>query len=319
MIVSRNLKWKSIVHYTWRSMLYFFTLSMLVYILHVVFHRKDISIPFNAVATLSTALAIYLGFKNNSAYDRWWEARKIWGLLVNYSRAWGREVMSLSIATDADSKIELHQWRKKLIYRHIAFVHGLRVFLRKKHAYNENGVDELFEETNRYEDIKEYLSEEEYNEVLDKKNPPNYLLKMQSDDLQMAYERGWLSDYRFVRLDETLIEFNNHQGRSERIKNTPFPRAYSFFSRVFVYIHGTLLPFAFIEELGWMNIPLALIINFVFLALDVIGERTEDPFENRMDDTPLTAISYTIEENLKEMFGETNLPKKPEPVEGVVL
>lgn len=154
---------------------------------------------------------------------------------------------------------------------------------------------------------------------MSKRNPPNYLLLNQGVELRKGYEKGWLSDYRFVRLGETLNEFHNHQGMCERIKNTPFPRPYSFFSRVFVFIHGTLVPFAFIEELGPYNIPLSLLINFVFLSLDQIGERTEDPFENRQDDTPLTSISLTIEENLKEMLGDSNLPVKPPPVHGVVF
>ena len=97
------------------------------------------------------------------------------------------------------------------------------------------------------------------------------------------------------------------------------PRPYSFFSRIFVYLHGTLVPFAFVEELGLLNIPLALLINFIFLSLDQIGETTEDPFENRPSDTPLTAISRTIEGNLKEMLGESQMPQEPEQVEGVVL
>nr|WKN38906.1 bestrophin family ion channel [Tunicatimonas sp. TK19036] len=319
MIVSRNIKWRHVFYYTWRSMLYFFLLSLTVYILHIEFDVKQLSIPFNAVATLSTALAIYLGFKNNNAYDRWWEARKIWGLLVNYSRAWGRQALTLPVLPMGGTEFELRAWQKKVIYRHIAFVHALRVFLRKKHDYNQNGVVELIEESNRFEDIRDFLSPEEFEEARTKRNPPNYLLLLQSDDLREAYKQGWLSDYRFTQLEATLTEFNNHQGRSERIKNTPLPRAYSFYSRVFVFLHGTLVPLAFIEDLGWLNIPLSLIINFVFLALDQIGERTEDPFENRMEDTPLTNISVTIEENLKEMYGDNRLPKKPEPMEGVVF
>ena len=318
MIVARNLKWKHVFFYTWKPMLYFLFLSLAVYILHVEFEMRSLSIPFNAVATLSTALAIYLGFKNNSAYDRWWEARKIWGLLVNYSRAWAREILSLSFPTENSEAPEVKAWQKRVIYRHIAFVHALRVFLRKKHAYNKNKY-EIFEDSNQYDDIQDFVSKEEFKSFLDKNNPPNYLLKLQSDELQYAYKRGWISDYRFVRLDETLTQFNNHQGMSERIKNTPMPRPYSFFSRVFVYLHGTLVPFAFIEDLGWINIPLSIIINFIFLALDTIGERTEDPFENRMDDTPLTAISLTIETNLKEMMGDKNFPKKATEVEGVIF
>lgn len=318
MIVHRNLNWRHVLFYTWKSLLYFFFLSLVVYTLHHEFDMEKLTVPFNVVALLSTALAIFLGFKNNSAYDRWWEARKIWGLLVNYSRAWGREVLTLSQTPDGIPSEELSAWQHRLIYRHIAFVHALRVFLRHRHDYNENG-EEWVEAPNDYADIRPFLSEEEADEVLSKHNPPNYLLLIQGQELKEAYRRGWLSDYRFVQLGETLTEFNNHQGKSERIKNTPFPRPYSFFSRIFVYLHGTLVPFAFVEELGLWNIPLALLINFIFLSLDQIGETTEDPFENRPSDTPLTSISLTIEGNLKEMLGETEMPEKPVLVEGVIL
>ncbi len=318
MIVSKTVDWRHVLFYTWRSLLYFLLLSVFVYVMHHEFEMETLSVPFNAVALLSTALAIFLGFKNNSAYDRWWEARKIWGLLVNYSRAWGREVITLSLEENGEPSEELSSWQRRLVYRHIAFVHALRVFLRHPHAYNDNG-HEWISTDNSYEDIRQFLPPDEVEEVLQKKNPPNHLLTIQGRELREAYRRGWLSDYRFVRLDETLTEFNNHQGMSERIKNTPFPRPYSFFSRIFVYLHGTLVPFAFVEDLGVFNIPLAMLINFVFLSLDQIGERTEDPFENRPGDTPLTAISVTIETNLKEMLDEPELPQKPEPVAGVVL
>lgn len=318
MIVSRRLSWRHIIYYTRFKLLYFIALSVTVYVLHESFNISSLNIPFNAVATLSTALAIYLGFKNNYAYERWWEARKIWGLIVNYSRSWAREVLTM-IIPNGHENTELLKIQNRLLYRHIAFVHSLRVFLRIQHAYNETNIKEIIEVSNGYHEIKKFISEEEYAEVMSKRNPPNHLLKLQGDDLKTAFENGWLSDYRFVKLSETLTEFNNHQGMSERIKNTPLARPYSFFSRVFVTIHGTLIPFAFIVELGWINIPLSIVINFVFLALDYIGERTEDPFENRMDDAPLTAISLTVEENVKEMYGDINLPVKQAEDMGVIM
>lgn len=318
MIISRNLKWRHIIYYTRFKLLYFVVLSLSVYVIHAVFDIKNLSIPFNAVATLSTALAIYLGFKNNNAYERWWEARKIWGLLVNYSRSWSREVLTM-ILPNGEKSPEFQHLQSRLLYRHIAFVNALRVYLREKHDYNETSIREIIEVKNAYSEIRKFLSQEEYDEAISKKNPPNHLITLQGEDLKKAYEKGWLSDFRFIKLSETLTEFNNHQGMSERIKNTPLPRPYSFFSRVFVTIHGTLIPFAFIEELGWANVPLSIVINFVFLALDYIGERTEDPFENRMDDTPLSSISLTVEENVKEMYGDINMPVKPKSEFGVVM
>lgn len=319
MLVQRNLNWRIILHYTWKSLLYYLLLAVSVYLIHDHYGLAYLSMPFSTVTALSTALAIFLGFKNNNAYDRWWEARKIWGLLVNYSRAWTRQVVTMVIAEDSEDAAAVKELQHRLVYRHIAFVHALRVFLRKKHAYNKTDQEEIYEEANRYSDTQAFLMAKEYKAFCQKNNPPNFLLELQGEDMRRAFQRGWLSDYRFVKLEETLEEFNNIQGASERIKNTPFPRQYSFFSRVFVFIHASLLPFAFIHELGIATIPVSIIISFVFLALDLVGERTEDPFENRLEDVPLTALSLTIETNMKEQWGEKDFPVKRKTQEGIVL
>lgn len=319
MIVSRKLSWKVILYYTWKDLLYYLFLSVTAFLIHDFWGYEQFSIPFNTVTALSTALAIFLGFKNNNAYDRWWEARKIWGLLVNYSRAFTREVITMIAPENGPDTAEAKELQHRMVYRHIAFVHSLRVFLRETHDYNQTEQEELFEERNEYSDTKSFLPPNEYSTFSHKKNPPNYLLELQGEDLKTAYKNGWLSDYRFVRLEETLIEFNNIQGMSERIKNTPFPRQYSFFSRVFVFIHATLLPFAFVSQMGLATVPVSLVISFVFLALDLVGERTEDPFENRLEDVPLTSLCKTIETNVKEQWGATDFPHQPRIKEGIVM
>lgn len=300
-------------------MSYYIILALVVYLLHDFLAVLELHIPFTAISALSTALAIFLGFKTSNAYERWWEARQIWGLLVNYSRAWARQVITMIIPENPREAALVKDLQKRLVYRHMAFVHALRVFLRKKHSYNEQGLEEIYEEPNEYSDTLAFLSPAEYDIFTHKQNPPNYLLELQGEDLRLAYDQGWLSDFRFVKLEETLVEFNNIQGRSERIKNTPFPRQFSFFSRVFVFIHASLLPFVFVEELRWASIPISVIISFVFLCLDLIGERSEDPFENRLEDVPLTALSLTIETNLKEQWGDPNFPTKKETSHGIVL
>ncbi len=319
MLIYRNLKWSVILFYTWKSMLYYLLLGILVYLLHDYFNVLELHIPFTAISALSTALAIFLGFKTSNAYERWWEARQIWGLLVNYSRAWARQVITLLIPNNPQQDSAVRELQHRLIYRHIGFVHALRVFMRKKHQYNQQGQEEIYEEPNEYSDTQAFLSPEEYEKFTHKNNPPNFLVEQQGKDLRTALENGWISDYRLIKLEETLVEFNNVQGRSERIKNTPFPRQFSFFSRVFVFIHASLLPFVFVEELGWASIPLSVIISFVFLCLDLIGERSEDPFENRLEDVPLTAISLTIETNLKEQWGDPHFPAKKDATHGIVL
>lgn len=320
MIVRRNLKLKMILHYTWRQLTYYLVLSTSIVILHEIFEIVIFNIPSYTIAALGTALAIFLGFKNDHAYDRWWEARKIWGLMVNYSRAWARQATTLVMTPDGGEPEEIRVFQKTLVYRHIAFVNALRVFLRKKNLYNKT-QSEMFEEDNTYRDTIPFLSEEEYKTFCTQDNPPNFLLQRQGEDLKTAFQKGWISDYRFVKMEETLVDFNDIQGMSERIKNTPLPRQYTFFSRIFVLIHCTLLPMVFISELGWKTIPIALAVSFVFLALDLIGERTEDPFENRLEDTPMSSLSVTIETNLKEQLKESskNFPEKYHPENGIVF
>ena len=321
MIVRRNLKFNVILFYTWKQLLYYLLLSTTIVVLHDYYEIVFFDIPSYTIAALGTALAIFLGFKNDHAYGRWWEARKIWGLMVNYSRAWTRQVITMIIPTSADEEREIKTLQKILVYRHIAFVKSLRVFLRKKHDYNRTSQEELLEDENSYLDVKPFLSLEEYETFVKKDNPPNYLLQRQGETLNESFRKGWLSDYRFVKMEETLVDFNDIQGKSERIKNTPLPRQYTFFSRVFVVIHCTLLPMVFVSDLGWKTIPVAVIVSFVFLALDLIGERTEDPFENRLEDTPLTSLGVTIETNLKEQLGEDkiNFPEKYKIENGVVF
>jgi putative membrane protein len=300
-------------------MLYYLTLSVTVYLLHDYYNLFHLHLPFSTITALSTALAIFLGFKNNNAYDRWWEARKIWGLLVNLSRAWTRQIITMVIPLNEEDAAAAKELQQRMVYRHIAFVHALRVFLRKTLPYNQTGFREIIEETNQYNDTVAFLLPREYQVFCHKNNPPNYLLELQGEDLRRAFDKGWISDFRFVKLEETLVEFNHIQGRCERIKNTPFPRQYSFFSRLFVFIHASLLPFVFVEEIGWASIPISIIISFVFFALDLIGERAEDPFENRLEDVPITSLSLTIETNVKEQWGDKNFPQPKDTSRGVIL
>jgi putative membrane protein len=317
MIVRRNLKWSLILFYSWKGILYYLVLAIVVYVVHHNVIR--LAIPFYTITAFGTALAIFLGFKNNSAYDRWWEARKLWGSLVNYSRAWTRQIITFINDPDSEHPEEVVAFQKKLIYRHIAYVNALRVFLRRKFGYNETGQDELFEVANEYHDTEPFLQPEEYAVFSKKNNPPNYLLEVQAEDLRYAFSQGWLSDYRIVKLEETLVEFNNVQGGCERIKNTPLLRHYSFYSRMFVIMHATMLPFAFVDEMGIVMIPISVFISFIFHSLDLVGERTEDPFENRLEDVPLTSLCRTIEANMKEQWGEPHLPAGMQSIGGIAF
>lgn len=317
MFVRRDVPWSWTLYYAWPSMLYFLAVATTVYFLRTYVDALNLEIPFAPVAIMGTALAIFLGFKNNEAYGRWWEARIIWGLAVNYSRAWARQVLTLMEAS-AEEKDTLQQLQRRMIYRHLAFIHALRVYLRSMDSFPHADTKDEPGAHNDYHDCVPFLSDAEYRIVCQADNPPEALLQMQGSDLRSARNQKWISDYTMVQLDQTLVELNHVQGRSERIKTTPLPRPYSYFQRVIVHVHGTLLPFAFVATIGWLMIPISFIVSFVFLALDLIGSRTEDPFENRVDDIPLAALSRTIERNLRETLGEKDLPPKLQPVRGIL-
>jgi len=155
MIISRNIKWNLILFYTWKSLLYYTLLSIGVYLLHDHFKLLNLSIPFTTITAISTALAIYLGFKNNNAYERWAEARKLWGSLINYSRVLVRQINCLVLPGETD-QAEATLFRKRILLRHIAWVNALRVLLRNPNGFNITTNDELYEDSNEYEEIRKF-------------------------------------------------------------------------------------------------------------------------------------------------------------------
>jgi putative membrane protein len=318
MIIRNNIPLSWLLFYNWKSLLILNSVAVVAVLLKKEFGIV-LNIPTTVVTILSAALSIYLGFRSNNAYDRWWEARTIWGAVINYSRSWSRQVQTFIHPNNLINQEQTDKFKQELIYRHIAFVNALRVFLRGGQSVAHEQTKELFTTSNTIADIEPFISEAEFELVKKADNPPNMLLDIQGRKLEWALREGLISDYRLVHLDQTLVEFNNVQGRSERIKNTAFPRSYSYFQRVFVWTHGLILPFAYVKFLNWSAVPVAFLLNYVFLAIDFVGSRTEDPFENRYDDVPLTAICKTIERNLKESLGEKELPEKEKLIEGILF
>jgi ion channel-forming bestrophin family protein len=318
MLIRKSIPLTWLLFYNWPTLL-IINLIAVVAVLAKKWYDFSIAMPISAVTVFSAALSIYLGFRSNNAYDRWWEARIIWGSFINSSRAWARQVTTMLEASEACGDDELEAVKRELIYRQIAFAHALRVFLRGGRSVAHETTRELFRATNTYDDMRPFLSAAEYDQVVACDNPPNMLLQHQGERLTELAAAGVVSDYRRVHLDSTLTAFNDVQGRSERIKNTAFLRTYSWFQRMFVRTHGFIVPFAYVNLLGWAMLPVAFILNYVFISIDFISSRTEDPFENRFDDVPLSTMSRTIEINLLEVLDEKPLPPRLEPVEGIAF
>lgn len=269
-----------------------------------IYATYPITLPVVPVSILGGALAIFLGFRNNSAYDRWWEARKIWGGIVNTSRTFATFVISFSSGNFSDGKVkdkQVQEWRKNLIHRHIAWLYALKMHLRKQ---------------NYWEHLEKYLDEKEIEELRNYHNKPTQLLHTQSVTLQEGYDKKITEDFRHMELANTIKALYDLQGMAERIKTTIFPYYYNYFTSVFLWLFIICLPFALVAEMGWGTIPMSIAISFVFTILEKAGATTEDPFEGRAADTPISTITRNIEIDLLEMLRSDTVPAALEPQMG---
>lgn len=272
----------------------------------------QVGLPFSIAAILGSALAIFVAFRNNNAYARWWEARTLWGGIVNNSRILLRQIIANAdhaVATGKASVEQASAFKTEMAYRQIAFAHALRLHLRRQPHGDE---------------YRHLLSEHELAALQGKQNIPNLLLQTQGIRIKEAIRTELLGPFDNISLEPTLAGFNNFQGSCERIKNTPLLRQYDFFTRLFLLVFMLLLPFCLIGDFAKMNIaalmpPVSVLISFVFATLGKVGEVNEDPFEHRITDVPMTAICNTIERDLREMLGEVNLPPKIEPHDGYLF
>jgi ion channel-forming bestrophin family protein len=249
------------------------------------------------------ALAIFLGFRNNSAYDRWWEGRKLWGGIVNQSRALGRQVMTLPHATGLEAP-ELEALRREVLYRHMAWLHALKQQLR-----GDNPLAEL----------APFLSAEELEALGRQKNVAAWLLHRNGQALAEAARRSWLSDIRLEMFDRTLTELISLQGGCERIKSTPIPTAYRVFTRLFTRVYIVALPLGLMQAVEFAPLLVLLGLGLAFLVLETVGRLLEDPFTTGPNALALGAICRTIEINLRQQLEETELPAPatPQVVRGV--
>lgn len=301
--------------------------STIAVILYQVLGFTFVAIPFLPVGTIGTAVAFYVGFKNNQAYDRLWEARKLWGGFTNTSRNFSAQLIAL---------VEDKTVVKELLYRHIAYLNVLRLQLRKTipWATSKDNLPQTFRgeraELEEFDQgLKKILEENnkgEYYETLRvKNNVASGILKLQILDLTRLKREKKLDEYEHSDLVRHVNEFFNLQGGCERLKSTPLFRQYSIFSRVFVVLFIYLLPFGLLKDLNnladwgvWLTIPFSMLISWVFFTMEQIGEFSENPFDNSVNDTPIAAICRNIEIDIKEFLGE-ELPAKMNPVDDVLL
>lgn len=315
MIVKRNFHPFKVWQYIKKPMSFVILWSTIVWFLYDYFKAPELVLNFTPIGVLGSALAIFIAFRNNSAYGRWWEARQIWGGIVNSSRVLARLVITFS---DSHAHQENYQnersekFKREVVLACIAWVNALRLHLRKE---SNTAI------------LKEFLSATDYSELETKENKPAYLQVMIGHKIYTAMANGTLGGFDSFQMEGQLLALANYQGAAERIKNTPLPRQYDFFTRIFVLIFAFMLPFGLLSffqtdvllPYSWLIIPMAILIAGVFIIMERTGAANEDPFENKITDVPLTALCNTIERDLKEMLGDKTLPAKLEPVDGYLF
>jgi len=344
MIITKGISFGNLIKWTGHHILWLTTLMGSIAALYH-FNILSISIPWLPVSVIGTAVAFYVGFKNNQAYDRMWEARKIWGGIVNDSRAWGMMVdgyITNLFAQNKKSEKDIHAIKKRLIYRHIAWLYAHRSQLlvatpwehisqgghmaRTAKMYQEKfGIGLLDDEITRTE-LKLFLPPEEHDRLIANVNTATQIINEQSRDLTQLREQDLLDDFRQTQMADVLRSFYTLQGKNERIKKFPLPRQYANMSRYFVGIFIMLLPFSMIPELMklgdwglWLSIPLSALIGWVYIMMEIVGDYSENPFQGMANDIPMMSLCRVIEIDLREMLGETDLPPKVEAKNGVLM
>lgn len=288
MLLKENIPVKYIFGKIGKEILIVSVYATLIAVLYKNFHFTRISIPIAVPTILGTVISLLLAFKSNQAYDRWWEARTIWGGIVNDTRSLTRQL--LTFVDNQYSAEDEKAFCERMAKRQIAWCYSLGKQLRGQNPLA--GLERL-------------LSADDLEYIKNYNNVPLALLELQGSDLRNAYKLGWINEYQQVQMDKTLTAFSNQMGGCERIKNTVFPVTYSVYIHFSIVLFIMLLPFGLIEFFGIATVPLVTAIACSFFLIEKMAIHLQDPFENKPTDTPTTTISRTIERDIKQMLKES--------------
>ena len=341
MYIGKRYPLLGIIHWSKKYIFIFFIIDTIPILLYKLLDWQWLAIPWQPIALIGIAVSFYLGFKNNSSYDRLWEARKIWGGIVNSSRTFTimtRDFITNEFAKEKISEEELKTIHKSIVHRHVAWLKALTYQLRIPKPWEHSNKDEelmrkggnIHHETDHFKNLKSYISTEEYNYIMTKGNKASHLLSLQSKIFLKLKLSGMIEDFRHMELEKLLGEFYTLQGKSERIKNFPFPRQYATVNYIFVWIFLILLPFGMLNVFNdavtnlssvWLVFPFTLLVSWVFILMEMVGDYSENPFEGLYNDVPISSMARSIEIDIRQMLDETDIPNPLEPVGkfGIVL
>ena len=290
MLLRNNIPLSYIFGKIKKELLFVILYSIGIVVLYQNFHVTRISIPIAVPALLGTIISLLLAFRSNQAYDRWWEARIIWGAIVNDSRTISRQILSF-VENPYDLE-EIEQFKKQFIKRQIAWCNALSLSLRG---------------FNTHKGMERHLDKNELNSIKNQRNVTVALLELHAMDLKKALAEGWINKYQQIQIDQSITALCNHMGGSQRIKNTIFPVTYSKYINMSIQLFILLLPFGLIEYFGYMEVPLVIAISTFFLLVEKMAIHLQDPFENKPTDTPTTTICRNIEKDLYQMLDDHKL------------
>ena len=285
MLLKENIPISYIFGKIWRETTFVTIYAVLIAVLYNSYHFTRISIPIAVPTILGTVISLLLAFKSNQAYDRWWEARTIWGAIVNDSRTLTRQL--LTFVDNRYDSVEERAFCERMAKRQMAWCYALSRHLR--------GQDALY-------GLQRLISKEDMEVIKNYHNVPLALLELQGMDVRNAFKLDWINSFQQVELDNTLTRFSNEMGGCERIKNTIFPATYSVYIHFSVMLFILLLPFGLIEFFGIVEIPLVIAIASSFFLIEKMAIHLQDPFENKPTDTPTSTISRNIERDLSQML-----------------
>jgi len=334
MHIGKSYKLIEFLDWTRRDAYILILLGVLPVIGYQIGDQKWLGIPWTVVALLGTATAFIVGFKNLQTYNRAWEARQIWGDILSSSRAWG--IMSRDFLDDPEKS-------KELTYRHLAWLTAMRYQMRdakpweatsKANAEYQKFYSVPEKETSLENELTKYLSQEELKQILAVKSKATQIMARQSKMIKELFVNEEIVVSQFVDMQRSVKDLLMQQGRSERIKDFPYPRQFATINALFVRLFCLFLPFGLLREFDklnesvegmmkgnmiWLVIPSSVLISWMYTSLEQVGESTESPFEGSANDVPISQMCRTAEIDLREMLGETDLPPSLQPKNNIVL
>ncbi|MBD8082684.1 bestrophin family protein [Chryseobacterium caseinilyticum] len=333
MITTKYFNYKQIANLAGLHLIWLTAWSTFVAAIYSFFEWQWMTIPLVPLTLVGTAVAFFVGFKNNQAYDRLWEARKIWGAIVNSSRSFASMVNAFHTRKPETEEIGLV--KKQLVYRHIAWLYTLKDQLLIPTEWEHMSRERSFPSINlkRHRQIKagfpdylrtpifqkKYLSDEEFETQEQYKNFATHLISKQAKDLVSLRNADAITDFEHMQLQNCQNDFYDFQGQAERIKKFPVPRQFANSGFIFIVIFIVMLPLGLVSEFSklgdwgiWTCIPFCVIVGWIYIIMELVGDYSENPFGGLMFDIPMLSICRTIEIDLLQIIGENE--DLPEPI-----